>query len=149
MKSLSEKECMKKYNAILRKVIKTIGNKITTNIDLDNYLKQINLKNYSGIYMVDEKFPKRKNSSLIINTDKLGGQGEHWIAVYQSNSKFYIYDSFGRTSKKIIPKFIKGKLYIDSDLDAEQHHSEVNCGQRSMAWLIFREKYGIYNALKI
>ena len=148
MKKLTKKTAERKYNIMLKKVIKDIGNNITDNVQLHNYIND-KLK-FGGIYMVDEKIPKTKNTSFIINTDTTKGIGKHWCAVYVSDKGYYyVYDSFGRKSSKILKPFVKGKIVIDTEYDAEQNVNEVNCGQRCVAWLLFRKEHGIYNALQI
>jgi hypothetical protein len=151
MKSLTEKECLKKYRNTLSKIIKKLKNRKTTNgAELGDYAKD-NLNNFKGIYMQNSKIPKSSGPAcFILNTDLVGGPGIHWMAVYSTGKHYYIYDSFGRKSKKIITHFVKGGVrFTDSDYDAEQKDDETNCGQRCLAWLVFRQKYGIHNALKI
>jgi hypothetical protein len=152
MKALSEKECLKKYKSILSSVVYKLKNKSTTNGHELNIYAKNNLNNFKGIYMQNySKIPKSSTPSCyIINTDLVGGPGIHWVAIYTTGKHYYIYDSFGRQSKKIIPKFVKGGVrFTDSDYDAEQKDYETNCGQRALAWLVFRQRYGIHNALKI
>jgi hypothetical protein len=39
--------------------------------------------------------------------------------------------------------------YKDAEYDSEQKNNEDNCGQRVISWLMYAEKYGIKEALKI
>ncbi len=151
MKSLSEKDCMRKYRIILSRTEKKIKNsKTTTSDELYNFGKKY-IHTFKGVYMQDSNIKFNTSAEcFIINTDLEGQRGEHWISIYKTKDQnFYIYDSFGRKSKKLLPYFIKDKKYIDADYDPEQMVYQSNCGQRCLAWLLFREKYGIYNALKI
>ena len=57
----------------------------------------------------------------------------------------HIYDSFGRTNKKIIPTLKtsgNGKIR-DTDIDVEQEIWQLDCGQRSMAFLCLCDGWGV------
>jgi len=88
----------------------------------------------------------------IVNLDRSTQAGSHWIALAYHNNKVYVYDSFGRQSTKIIPSlWTSGNVstIVDAQHDAEQDMSEQDCGQRSLAWLMFFDKWGASNAILI
>lgn len=106
------------------------------------------IKNFKGVYPSD-LIPKLKNNqSCILNLDSSRENGSHWISVYKYKNKLYVYDSFGRKAKEIIPT-LKNKIIIDTDNDKEQKYSELNCGQRCIAWLILFNRWGYKYALLI
>jgi hypothetical protein len=76
--------------------------------------------------------------------------GTHWCAVVKNKNTYYIYDSFARTSRRLLPVFSKGRLVIDSDTsDQEQFGSSEICGQLCLSFLQVVKEHGIRNAIKI
>ncbi len=86
----------------------------------------------------------------ILNTDwSTDGGGLHWVGCYQKDDMLFIYDSFAR--KKIMKPFVdKMKnlgfkcVYINKKSD--QQNQQVDCGLRSLLFLLFVEKFGIEKA---
>ena len=120
------------YNNYLKLIENDIGHNTTTNIQLDKYCSMVFGKNYKGCYSIDTIPTLKNNQCCIFNLDKSNQTGSHWMALYKSGKHNIIYDSFGRTSKKLnVPiKNIK-----DTEYDAEQTIYESNCGQRTTAFL--------------
>ena len=144
------------YNKYVRKYKRDYGVKyasISTN--LSKIGKSLFKDKFIGVFPVD-KIPVMKNDSyFIFNTDKHGSKGTHWLACYFKNNIYYIYDSFARSSRKIVPHFVnqikKSKMkYVDSDkFDKEQSVTELNCSIRALAWLSVVRDLSIKSALKI
>ena len=94
-----------------------------------------------------------KNKYAIVNVDKKRNsrgklnKGTHWVAIAgYGDSKLMVYDSFGRPTKKLLQHLYKQMKknrigYKDTEYDAEQHWIQQNCGQVSIAWLVFFVKY--------
>ena len=97
---------------------------------------------FLGVFASD-KLPNVKNGQMYIaNLDKSTEPGSHWIAIYGSNGNLYVYDSFGRNSKTIIPSIFKtGKGVKDTEYDAEQIQTEDNCGLRAMVALYMFDEF--------
>ena len=150
---MSETEAEKEYNKILKKVIKQIGHDdITNNHELQEYCDK-HVPRFTSVEGYD-RMPKLKSGqSCIINLDRSDEGGTHWVAAIRHGRDLICYDSFGRPSKGrngILKKLKTGGLKVrDSDYDAEQKELENSCGQRSIAWILFFNKYGVDNALKI
>ena len=144
---------MNRYNTILNQVYRKLGKGVTTDKQLTTHGKLLLKADYIGTFSQDHPLRRLggKRKYFIINVDKSNKPGSHWVGVYYDGTKFYIYDSFGRRSSKLLPHFIKtvGYKYADVDRDAEQKVRENSCGQRSLAWLLFVHKYGIQQGLKI
>jgi hypothetical protein len=147
---LTEKEVISEFNKNKKTLFKTMGKKSTTNIQLNKMGKQMFGKKYQGTFSQSHK-PKSKpvNQYFIINTDTKDGPGVHWCAVVKNKNTYYIYDSFGRTSKRLLPVFTQGRLIIDSDYDAEQFGDSEICGQLCLSWIQVVNDFGIRNALLI
>ena len=83
----------------------------------------------------------------ILNLDNSKQKGSHWVWVCKDTNRgdTVIYDSFGRANKKIIPPLKtsgNGKIH-DTDRDVEQEIWELDCGQRSMAFLCLCDGWGV------
>tara|TARA_R110000822_G_scaffold27046_3_gene81063 strand:+ start:2939 stop:3385 length:447 start_codon:yes stop_codon:yes gene_type:complete len=148
---MKEKNVMKIYKKTLKIIQNSLKNRRTTNTSELNKLSRDLFGTYfAGVYPVD-KLPKLKDrQSCIINLDTSNMPGSHWVSVYKQNSVYHIYDSFGRKHTTILPSLSKlNKTFRDSDLDSEQGVLELNCGQRSIAWLCCVYTLGLEDAMKI
>lgn len=148
---LTEKEVNKEFRLRKKQIIKILGRKSTTDQQLTSLGKKLFGKKYVGTFSQDYK-PKKtpKCQYFIINTDVLGKPGKHWVAIVKNNNTYYIYDSFARSAKRLIPIFVKGKLIVESDLsDQEQRGLSQVCGQLCLSFLSIVHTYGIRTALQI
>jgi hypothetical protein len=100
--------------------------------------------------------PLKKKGFSIVNVDKAGKKGSHWVAVYNTGKTLYIYDSFGRPSTTLLKHLssVARQRYnlklVDSRLDAEQFGKKSQiCGQLSLAWLVAVQTLGIRQAITI
>jgi hypothetical protein len=131
---------------ILPLVESIIGNSTTTNFELNKIGKVLFGKQYLGTFAAD-RFPK-KNLSIspqfcILNLDKTGQPGSHWVGCVILKSSILIYDSFGRKSSEILPDtFNKGQIIQDTEYDPEQSIEQLNCGARCIAALVIFDTYG-------
>ena len=156
---LIEKEVEKIFRKNRNKVYKFIGHKKTTdNFELDKAGKNFIGKNFIGVFSQDNIPIKtiKRNKYFIFNTDTSDLEGTHWCAGYfSSKGVFYIYDTYGRNTDKILPILTKqilgfGGSYVESDKDPEQIGTKSShCGQSSISWLMCVKQLGIRNALKI
>ena len=132
---------------ILKDVIyPTLGKETTYLNQLEQFGKSLFGKKFKGCYPSDQ-IPKLTNETpyCILNLDTANQNGSHWVGVCKDGDKTYIYDSFGRTNKKIIPTLKtsgNGKIR-DTDIDVEQEIWQLDCGQRSMAFLCLCDGWGI------
>jgi len=137
-------------------------NGITTDAELTKIGKKVIGRCYLGTFSSDVRpvdiytktlNPRCDDYYFIINVDGSSQPGSHWIAVAKlaNMNKYLIYDSFARKSKKLIPAFIRNFRYeyIDLNGKADQKVQEENCGQRSIAMLLFIKKHGYHAAKKI
>lgn len=120
-----------------------IGNDTTYSDELDRKCKKLFGKRFLGVYASNE-LPKLKNKQMYIaNLDRSDQPGSHWIAVYKQSGTNYVYDSFGRPSKRIFKSvFSKGGAVQDAEYDAEQSDKEENCGLRSVVFLYMCDEFG-------
>lgn len=98
---------------------------------------------------------KIKPGYYILNTDISTGKGQHWLGCYQTKTRCYLYDSFSRTPKFLIPLFVKKleakniKIFVSDTNDAEQYGNTEVCGQLCSAWLCCVRQLGIRKAMSI
>ena len=131
----------KKFHKIVKLITEDLKDN-TDNITLDIYGRVL-LRQYKGTFASDQVPVMNDGDSCIINLDRAGQPGSHWIGLYRQDKKNYIYDSFGRTG---ILDTLDG-VYTEDD--AEQHVDELNCGSFSLAWLWGFERFGRDFAMSI
>lgn len=100
---------------------------------------------YHGTYSSDE-LPKltAKKPYAITNVDTSSMRGSHWCSIFRdpSKKKYLIFDSFGRTTKSLIPSAYKKYKPVDADHDSNQKDSQNDCGSRSIAFLMVCDELG-------
>ena len=131
---------------------KYLGKGLTYDNSLTKVGKALLGDRYLGTFSVDVTLSKiNKLAKLqpifafIINVDKRHEPGSHWISVVKKGDMFYIYDSFARKLPNLIPKFLKTVKYKYTHVNgkSDQYDHSENCGQRSLAVLLYGFKYGI------
>ena len=150
---MKEAKAEQLYNEILKKQIyPLVGDKSTYMDDLDRVGRKLLGIKFKGVFPSD-KIPKLNDLKpyCILNLDKSTESGSHWISLaklaenkpYENSS--LVYDSFGRSNKKIIPSLQKSGngIILDTDRDAEQEITQEDCGARCLAFLVFFDKYGV------
>jgi hypothetical protein len=126
-----------------------LGNIALSDKTLNTVCKKLFNSKFLGVFMQNSNIPS-KDGYMIINNDFIGGPGEHWLSCIKSGKNLYIYDSFGRLGKNILPKLVarmqqKGYTIHNADTsDQDQYGStSVDCGHRSTSALMIAHKYGI------
>lgn len=142
---MSEKRAVAIYNAILNSVAEPLlTDQSTYSTDLERVGRLLVGSKFVGVFAAD-KIPSLSNGEYaIVNLDKTGQAGSHWVALARNGNDTLMYDSFGRHHKKILPMVAtsgNGSI-INTDKDAEQHISEYNCGARCMAWILLHKHWG-------
>jgi hypothetical protein len=103
-----------------------------------------NIKSFKGVFPHDRipAFLGNKKISLVVNYDKYGGEGTHWIAIYIDPKKAYseIFDSYGLFPSDIIQEKLRkiGKpiLYNSGRI---QNLDSNRCGWYAMDYIKKRE----------
>lgn len=149
---MKEKEIHTEFLKLKNMLISKLGRKALSNLELNKIGVKLFGKKYLGTRPQDAIM--YKNGFQIINTDTSNKRGEHWVALFITDKNVYVYDSFGRPTKKLLTILTKQgeerKLNIvDSDYDKEQKGDSEICGVLCLSWLICVQKFGIKAALKI
>jgi hypothetical protein len=143
------------FNSLKNSIIKQWGKHALSDIEVTEIGKELLGSRYAGTFPQDKVPFTNKKKFMIANVDGSQKSGSHWIAIYQDTKKnMYIYDSFSRTSKKLLKHLydkakLKGYKVIDVNLHADQFGKSQICGPISLSWLSTVHKFGIETARKI
>ena len=98
-----------------------------SNFDLIDAVKDLKIKCFRGVYLLDTMPAKPNNRECgIVNLDKIGGPGTHWVAWYKNGKNKTYFDSYGIQPPKEVIKYLgKGISY---NTDQLQPRGEVFCG---------------------
>jgi hypothetical protein len=133
----------------VKALVKKLGNKALSDTEIRKEVNGLKIPKFSGVFLQNSVLPEG-NCTYIINQDVVGGPGIHWLGVVQQNKTCYVYDSFGRSAGRVIPKFHhimvgRGYKIRNTDLsDADQHGDRsVTCGHRAISALMIYKKHGL------
>lgn len=133
----------------VKKLRKELGVRALDSNTLHAKGKELFKDKFLGVLSQDSPFPT-KDGYTIMNNDYVGGAGIHWVAVIKKGKHIYVYDSFGRYSKNILPTFTtkmttKGYTIHSADpSDADQFgYTSVDCGHRSLSALQIANSKGV------
>ena len=104
-----------------------LPNKPLNNFELEDAVNRLKIPCFRGVFLLDT-LPKKPNKKEcgIVNFDKSGGSGTHWVAWYK-NGKIKIYfDSYGVQPPTEVINYL-GKQ-ISYNTDQVQPRGEVFCG---------------------
>ena len=117
-------------------------NKPLSNYDLKNWVKQLGIKYFRGVFSKDVLPKQIKNKDCgIINLDDHIGPGTHWVC-YRNIDRFCEYfDSFGLMMPTEVSEYIgtSGKQLVYSG-DEIQERDSVLCGYWCLYYLLERQK---------
>ena len=125
------------YASILAKIEKIMGSEMTYEDELNNAGKSLLGDKFRGVYAANELTVPRMlldKQCCICNLDPRPSGGSHWVALAEDGDDLLVYDSFGRV-------VAEGDV-LHTENDAEQHVSEMNCGQRCLAFLCVFQQLG-------
>lgn len=147
MKQYTEKEIETINKKLLKFICKEMKNNSTTyDIELYQFAKRIFDNKFIDVCPLDKI--SNKVGYSIVNLDKTGQPGFHWIAMIKKpNNKVIIYDSLGTLNELNTIKEIQILRPRFIDDDQEQNIKETNCGQRCIAFLCIYDMLGEKNAM--
>ena len=73
-----------------------LPNKSLSNFELEDAVKKLKIPYFRGVFLLDTlpKKPNKKDCG-ILNFDKSGGSGTHWVAWYKNGKNKIYLDSYG------------------------------------------------------
>lgn len=113
------------------------------------------LKHSWGGCLPWNKVHLRSNRYYIVNTSSSGHPGIHWMALIITRGTAYLWDSYNRSVKKLVPHLVHSIIKHGYKLGIINHpmeqigHSSQVCGHESLAFLLTVKKIGIHRASKI
>ena len=104
-----------------------LPNKPLNNFELDDAVKKLKIPCFRGVFLL-ETLPKKlsKKECGIVNFDKSGGPGTHWVAWYKSGKTKIYFDSYGVQPLIEVINYL-GKT-IRYNTDQVQPVGQVFCG---------------------
>ena len=104
-----------------------LPNKPFNNFELEDAAKRLKIPSFRGVFLLDT-LPKKPNKKEcgIVNFDKNGGPGTHWVAWYKNGKTIIYFDSYGVQPPTEVIYYL-GKL-IYSNSDQVQPVGQVFCG---------------------
>ena len=113
-----------------------------SNFDLINWVNQLGIKHFRGVFSRDALPSQINEPEVGINLDSKIGPGTHWVC-YRNVDKHYCeyFDSFGLMMPTEIQKYLQtsGEKIIYST-DEIQERDSVLCGYWCLYYLLERQK---------
>ena len=121
---MSNNKIEQKFYKVVRELEKVFGSGMKTNFNLIDIASKVCPEIGIGqnvIKNMDYHFKKMRGKYAIVNTNN--DSGEHWLSVYQKGKTIYVFDSFGRPTKSLVPEFYNravnaGFRVVDTEYDA-------------------------------
>ena len=85
-----------------------IPDKPLSNFELLDYVRQLNIPNFRGVFMRDE-LPKKPwiNECGIVNFNTSFEPGSHWVAYYKNEKQRIAFDSYGQAILAELSDYLK------------------------------------------
>ena len=140
------------FNNLVTELEKVYGDQMKTNVQLLEIGKAILPEMRDVIRNSDVDLLNKEPQYLIVNTNNRSGL--HWVGVYISGKKIFVFDTFARKTTNIMKTFVKraekaGFAIIETRKRIEQADAQQDCGLRSLAWLIILVNKGIRFAMLV
>lgn len=111
-----------------------IPNKPLTNFELMNYVKELDIQNFRGVFMRDTlpSVPHRIESGIVnLNTSKQAGS--HWVCYHKVDEQRIYFDSYGQVTLDEVQEYLKkdserDEQVIQRNTDIVQHPGTSICG---------------------
>ena len=111
-----------------------IPDKPLTNFELLNYVKELDIPNFRGVFMRDDlpHTPHRIESG-IVNFNTLKESGSHWVCYHKIGNERIYFDSYGQITLDEVQKYLKNENEMDEQViqrntDIVQHPGTNVCG---------------------
>ena len=104
-----------------------LPNKPLNNFELEDVAKRLKIPYFRGVFLLDT-LPKKLNKKEcgIVNFDKSGGSGTHWVAWYKNGKTKIYFDSYGVQPPTEVINYLGNSIYYNTD--QVQPVREVFCG---------------------
>ena len=140
----------KLFNYYKAALIEELGRKALDDVTINRIGSREFGAAWAGCHPIDRvKF--KPNTYQIINTDPHTKSGSHWLGCFQTRTKAYVFDSYGRSIPRLVSHLIStiknkglslGATNRDPHMEQIGFSSEV-CGHYSLAFLLVVRDLGI------
>ena len=91
-----------------------LSNKPLTNFELEDAARRVKIPSFRGIFLLDT-LPRKPNKKEcgIVNLDKSGGSGTHWVAWYKNGITKI--DSYGVQPPNEVVQYLESPIYYNTD----------------------------------
>ena len=104
-----------------------LPNKPLSNFDLEDAVKKLKIRCFRGVFLLDTLPTKpSKTECGIVNFDKSGGPGTHWVAWYKNGKTKIYFDSYGVQPPLEVINYLENPIYYNTD--QVQPTGQVFCG---------------------
>ena len=96
-----------------------LPNKPLNNFELEDAAKILKIPNFRGVFLLDT-LPKKPNKKEcgIVNFDKSGAPGTHWVAWYKNGKTKIYFDSYGVQPPIEVINYLGKPIYYNIDQEA-------------------------------
>ena len=93
-----------------------LPNKPLSNFELENAVRKLNIPSFRGVFLLDKlsKKPNKKECG-IVNFDKSGGLGTHWVAWYKNGKTKIYFDSYGVRPPIEVVEYLGSPIHYNTD----------------------------------
>ena len=104
-----------------------LPNKPLSNFELEDAAKRLKIPSFRGVFLLDT-LPKKPNKKEcgIVNLDKSGGPGTHWVTWYNKGKNKIYFDSYGVQPPNKVVEYLEGPIQFNTD--QLQQAGKVFCG---------------------
>ena len=104
-----------------------VPNKQLSNFELEEVAKRLKIPSFRGVVLLDT-LPKKPNKKEcgIVNFDKSGGPGTHWVAWYKNGRTRIYFDSYGAQPPIEVVEYLGSPIRYNTD--QLQPEGQVFCG---------------------
>ena len=104
-----------------------LPNKPLNNFELTDAVKKLKIPSFRGVFLLDT-LPKKLNKKEcgIVNFDKSGGLGTHWVAWYKNGKTKIYFDSYGVQPLLEVVAYLGSLIHYNTD--QLQPVGQVFCG---------------------
>lgn len=140
----------KLFNYYKAALVEELGRKALDDVTINRIGRHEFGSAWAGCNAID-RVKIKPNTFQVVNTDPHNKPGEHWLAMYQTRTKAYVFDSYGRSIPLLVSHLIStikkhglalGATNRDPHSEQIGYTSEV-CGHNSLAFLLVVRDLGI------
>ena len=93
-----------------------LPNKPLNNFELEDAVKKLKIPSFRGVFLLDtlRKKPNKKECG-IVNFDKSGGPGTHWVAWYKNSKAKIYFDSYGVQPPLEVIRYLGRPIHYNTD----------------------------------